>query len=101
MDYSIEAFVDKLLQEKGITGLPVEVMEQLKADLVTRAENLINVEILANMPESAIEDFEKKLDTGDEEEIRKFCQDNIPNLEEVVAVALTKLQNIYQHDGDI
>ncbi|MFA6475860.1 MAG: DUF5663 domain-containing protein [Candidatus Paceibacterota bacterium] len=101
MDYSIEAFVDKLLQEKGVTGLPAEVMEQLKADLVERAENLVNAEILASMPESALEDFEKKLDAGDEEELRKFCQANIPNMEEVVAGALIKLQNIYQHDGDI
>lgn len=98
MEYSINAFVDKLLQEKGVTGLPTEVMEQLRSDLVVRAENLINAEILANMPESLLDDFEKKLNGGNDEEIQVFCKQNIPNLDEVVANALIKLKNIYLAD---
>lgn len=95
MQFTIEAFVSKLLEEKGVTGLEPEVIEQLKQDLIERAENIVNAEILNNMPESALEDFNKILDDGSEEDIQKFCSDHIKNLDEVVAGGLIKLKNIY------
>jgi len=98
MEYTISAFVDKLLQEKGVSGLSDEVMSQLKSDLVDRAENIINAEILANMPKDAIEEFEKKLDGGSDEEIQEFCRAHISNMDEVIAGGLTKLKNIYLAD---
>ena len=63
MDYTISAFAEKLLQEKGISGLSQEVMDQLRDDLVDRAENIINAEILANMPKEALGEFEEILKT--------------------------------------
>ena len=95
MEYTIEAFVEKLLKEKGMTGLSPEVMAQLKSDLHERAENLINAEILAVMPKDALTKFEKVLDTEDAEKIEAFCKEHVENLEEVVAGALLKLQRIY------
>lgn len=95
MEYTLIAFVDKLLEEKGVSGLPTEVMDQLRNDLITRAENIINAEIFAHMPKEALEEFEKILDTEDEDTIRIFCSKHIPNMDEVVAGALMKLKNIY------
>lgn len=95
MEYTIGTFVDKLLQEKRVSGLPDEVMKQLKCDLVDRAENIINAEILVNMPEESIDEFEKILDSGSAEEIQEFCRAQIPNIDEVTARGLTKLNNIY------
>lgn len=95
MEYTIEAFVDRLLQEKGVSNLSPEVIEQLKSDLAERADDMINAEILANMPKDALEEFEKKLDEGNEDEIQVFCREHIKNLDEVVAGALVKLQKTY------
>jgi len=95
MDYTIDAFVNKLLQEKGVAGLSDEVMNQLRSDLTERAGSIINAEILTHLPKDKLEEFEKKLDDGNDEEIQKFCQEHIANLDEVVAGALIKLQAIY------
>lgn len=95
MQFTIEAFVEKLLQEKGVTGLEPEVMTQLKQDLIDRAENMINAEILANMPESALPEFEQVLDSESEEQIKEFCSKHIPNMDEVVSKALLNLKNTY------
>lgn len=98
MEYTISAFVDKLLQEKGITGLSDEVMAQMKSDLADRAENMINANILANMPKDSLEEFEKKLDEENDEETQIFCREHIPNLDQITADALVKLQKIYLAD---
>ncbi len=96
MEHTLEAFADTLLQEKKeLADLPTEVRDQLRADLVERAENMINAEILAHMPAEHLEEFEKKLDIGDETEIQTFCQAHIANLDEVVATALVRLKDIY------
>lgn len=95
MEHTIDDFVDKLLQEKGVYGLSTDVFNQLKQDLVGRAEKLIDVEILANMPKDKLDEFEKKIDSGDDAEIQRFCSDNVPNIEGVVAGALIKLKDIY------
>lgn len=98
MEYTITNFVENLMQKKGITGLSDDVMTQMKNDLAERAENMINAEILNNMPKDFLEEFEKKLDEGNAEEIHAFCQKHIPNLDEVTAGALVKLQQIYLTD---
>jgi len=95
MEYTLTAFVDTLLEQKGVSGLPPEVMNQLRSDLADRAENIINAEIFVHMPKEALEEFEMKLDTENEEEIRDFCQRHIPNMDEVIAGGLMKLKNIY------
>lgn len=98
MKYTIDNFVENLLQKKGITGLSDEVMAQMKSDLAERAEKMINAEILNNMPKDSLEEFEKKLDEGNTEEIHAFCQKHIQNLDEITAGALVKLQQIYLAD---
>lgn len=95
MEYSIDSFVDQLLIEKGVTDLPVEVMEQMRNDLKDRAEDVINAEILAHMPEDALSEFEKKLDSGTDEEIQTFCRIHIEGLDGVVAQGLIKLKKSY------
>ena len=50
MEYNINDFASNLLKEKGVTGLPDEVMIQMRNDLVGRAEDMINADILARMP---------------------------------------------------
>lgn len=95
MNLTLNTFAERLIQEKGIAGLPIEVMNQLRDDLASRAEDLINAQVLAHMPEDKLEDFEKVLNEKDDEKIQAFCNENIKNLDEVVAAAMLKLKKIY------
>ncbi len=98
MDYTIEAFVEKLLKEKGISGLDDATMRQLRDDLVVRVENITNSLVLENMPKDKMDDFEKILDSGNEKDVQEFCKLNIPNMEELVSTGLLKLRSLYLSD---
>ncbi len=95
MDVSIEQFVERLIQEKGIGDVPDAVLQQLKADLQERAEDMINAEILAHMPPEALSTFEEMLDTSTDEDVQAFCREKIPNLDAVIGQALLSLQQLY------
>lgn len=92
---TLQTFVEKLVEEKGFFGLEDEVMDQIKADLLERVEDRINAAILEHMPADKMEEFEKVLDRENEIGIQKFCNENIANLNEVVAEALMQFRSIY------
>jgi len=95
MDSTLDAFIERLIEERKVGGVPHDVLRQMKADLHERLLRLINAEILANMPEYALVDFEKTLDTGSQEKIQQFCSEKIPNLTAVVSQALVDFRNVY------
>ena len=92
---TIESFVGKLIEEKGFSGLDNEVMNQIKIDLMERVEDRINAAILENMPKDKLEEFDSLLDSADSREIQMFCQNNIANLDEIIAQTLVDFRNIY------
>jgi hypothetical protein len=92
---SLEAFVDRLLDEKGLEGLDAEVLAQVRTDLMSRLEDRVNAAILAHMPEDQLPAFLKVLDSGDSAEIQKFCVKHVPSLDEVVATELLGFRETY------
>ena len=95
MEQVLEQFVSRLVEEKGFPELEPEVLQQIKADLGERAENRIHAAILEHMPEGRLEEFEKKLDMGNAEEVQTFCRENVPDFDEVVAGALMDFRRVY------
>src|SRR3990167_3870095 len=96
MENSIDQFVDRLTLEKGLTRLEPEVLAQMKSDLKERVEDKINAVIVEKLPKELLADFEKLLsEDASEKETQKFCQENIPNLDSVLASALLDFRNIY------
>lgn len=91
----ISQFVDRLVEEKALENVNLEVMGQIKEDLTDRIEDRINAVILANMPPSLLEEFDKILDSDDEEKIQIFCQSNIPELDNIIANELMSFRNTY------
>jgi len=75
--------------------LDEEVIDQIKKDLRPRIESFVNVSILKNIPEDKLEEFEKMLDTTDPVRIQEFCSKNIPDLNQIVAVALADFRDSY------
>lgn len=93
----LQAFVDKLYSEKKYpTDLEKDVVDQIKADLLSSVEDRINAVIINNLTESKLEEFSTMID-GDisDEEVQKFCKENIPDLEERIAAELIIFQQEY------
>lgn len=92
---SLDLFVEKLVAEKKFPELDAEVLTQIKADVKVRAEQHINGAIFAALPPEKVEEFDKLLNTATEEEIQKFCSENIGDVTEVTALALINFRNSY------
>ncbi len=92
---ALNIFVEKLIEEKNFENINPETMEQIRADLLKRVEDKINVTILQHVPSEKLEDFNKLLDNPDEEKIHKFCSENISNLDEIIAETLMNFRSIY------
>lgn len=95
MTEAIDSFVDRLLLEKKFEVTDPEVLEKIREDLAERAEDRVNMAVLANMPEEKLAEFNRLLDTATLPEIQEYCQENIPDLDEVIAKELVNFRNIY------
>jgi hypothetical protein len=92
---AVTIFVDRLVEEKKFENLDLEVLDQIKADLNDRVEDRINAVILEHMPPDKLEDFNKLLDSEDAEKIQLFCQENVKNLDNVIAKGLLDFRSSY------
>lgn len=94
---NLEMFVDKLVEEKKLPeSLDKEVVDQIKADIFSQAENHINALIINNLSPEKLEEFNTLLDKDiSDEEMHKFCADNIPMLDQKIASELIVFRQAY------
>lgn len=92
---NLEKFVDELVAQKGFNEKDPEVLEQIKLDLLDRVEDRINAMIMENLPTDKLDEFEKKLDSGSDEEIKAFVTKNIPDIKDRVAFELVSFKSMY------
>jgi ATP phosphoribosyltransferase len=92
---NIKEYVTLLVAEKKFENVDEEVLEQIREDLALRLENIINAAIVANLPAEKFEEFEKLLKSGKGKQISDFCEQNVPNLQQVVTTELTNFRNSY------
>ena len=92
---NLEKFVGELVAQKGFSEKDPEILEQIKLDLLDRVEDSINAMIMSNLPPEKLDEFEKKLDTGSDEEIQSFVQKQIPDLKDRVAFELVSFKTMY------
>lgn len=93
----LKAYVDRLVEEKNLPkDLEVEVVDQIKSDLLTQVESRVNAVIISNLSTDKLEEFSNLLDKDvSDEEMQKFCSSNIPNLSELIASELIVFKNSY------
>lgn len=94
---NLELFIDKLVEDKKLPiDLGEDVINQIKSDLLSQAENRINALIISNLASEKLEEFNKLLDQDiSDEEMHKFCSDNIPLLDEKIASELIVFRQTY------
>lgn len=91
------AFVNRLVEEKKFPeDLEKEVIDQIKADLLSRVEDRVNAVIISNLSAEKLEEFNKLLDTDiSNEDMQKFCSENIPELPQLIATELIVFKQSY------
>ncbi len=70
-------------------------MSELKKDLKERVESYINVSILKQVPPAKLEELEKVLDINDVSKTQEFFQNNVEDLNQVVAIAMADFRKSY------
>jgi aspartyl/asparaginyl-tRNA synthetase len=91
----LEAFTNKLLEEKGLTSLDPEILVEAKKDIMEKAEDKIKATIFENIPENKLEEFNKLMEDNNEENLQKFIKETLPNIEELIAQTLLDFKNTY------
>lgn len=92
---NLETFASLLIEEKGFENVDPEIEEQLKADLLKRVEDRINVAIINNLPKEKMEEFNSLLDDANQDEIQDYCNKNISGLDEIIAKELMSFRLTY------
>jgi Protein of unknown function (DUF5663) len=92
---SLDEFVTRLIEEKGLNGLDAEVLEQVTQDLRSRVEDRINAKIVSALPETELPAFSKILEDGTEEQVLAFCAEHIPDMDNLVASELLAFRETY------
>lgn len=93
----LASYVDRLVvEQKYPSDLEKEVVDQIKADLLSKVEDRVNAVIISNLSEEKLEEFTKLLDSNiSDEEMQKFCSENIPNLQQLIATELIVFKQTY------
>ena len=90
-------FVARLVEEKKFPeSLEKEVIDQIKADLLSRVENRMKAVIISNLTPEKLEEFNKlSEDNISDEDMQNFCAENIPNLSQLIASELIIFKQKY------
>lgn len=92
---NIDDYVDRLIKDKGFEDKDPEIIAQIKDDLLRSIEGHINAMVISNIPEDSLAEFEKILDTNDQEKITSYIHTKIPDINEKTATVLLSFKNSY------
>ncbi len=85
---NLDEFISRLVEEKGFDTKEVEVIDQIKADLMSRVEDRINAMIISHLDVEVLPEFEAIIDGGDEAKVEAFVKNHIPDIDEKLAAEL-------------
>jgi len=91
----LEQFVDRLLAEKGIVA-DSAVMDEYRADLLTRVGERLNAEMVALLPAETVAELNDLLDTDPEPEVlREFFETHVSQYQDVLTRTLADFRTSY------
>ena len=93
---SYDAFINKLIDERGFPDLTPEVKEELKKDLVTRLDSFIAAKVIAALSDADVLVFEQMLkDNKPSAELQQFSIDHIANFTDFLTNTLLEFRGVY------
>lgn len=92
---TLEQFIERLIEEKGLVHLEPEVLAEVREDLMTRVNERLNAEMVAALPEGKVDELNVLIDKDDEGAIRDFFMTNVPNVQDVFARTLMDFRSAY------
>ncbi len=96
MNNELLNFVQEIINDKAeFAELETDIKEELMRDLLQRTETRVKSVIVTNTPEEKLEELENLLDLNDQEKLKVFYEQNIPNLPALIASELIALRNMY------
>lgn len=92
----VNSFLDKLLESKGMVGLPSSIMERARADLLARLEQWLILSFINEIPEKEANKVEAMMENESSiEEIMEYIQQVVPDWERISEEALTSFGKTY------
>lgn len=94
---TLEQFVDKLLEDKGLSELDVEVKKEMANDLLERLNNHINAGLLEALPPEKLEELGEVTanESAKEDAVQTFFAENVPDFQQTFTVILASFRKTY------
>jgi hypothetical protein len=83
-------FTKRMLQELGVQDSTLAVREELLGKLSENIHHRVMLELLAAVPGSARDEFQKYIGTGNPEGFRAFLEEYVPNLDTFIVEEANK-----------
>lgn len=95
-DKGVITYLELLLEKKGMSSLPEDVLADMLLDLYPRFENFLFLSIMQSMEADKYRKFDEFLETNpDPEQSKKFLEENVENLSFVVRKAMDEFESVY------
>ena len=93
----LNEFIEKLLEEKGISIPDEEIKKQTVADMREKLEAEIDRAVITALPEEKAKDLASKIDNPDfkSEDMAKFIQDSGVDVAKITEETLERFRKLY------
>lgn len=91
---------NQMLEELGLGSMPDDEKKALLAHVYEQLELNVGQVLASQMSDEQLDEFEKFVDSNDEDGALKWLQKNFPNYKDVVAQELEKLKEELRKNKD-
>lgn len=91
-------FIDKVLEQKGVDGVDERVVDQMREDLLSRLDRMINKAIIDSLSVEQRIKFEHLVDTNQIDKVQGYVESVGVNIQGIVARCMLQIQRDYLGD---
>ncbi len=91
----LRAFIESIIDAKNLHATP-EVREQLIEDMMQRALDMIDREVLAAVPDDKMDELNRLLDSGaSDQDVQQYIASVVPDASRIAAKTLLRFKDAY------
>ncbi|PIU07738.1 MAG: hypothetical protein COT31_03805 [Candidatus Moranbacteria bacterium CG08_land_8_20_14_0_20_34_16] len=92
----ILGYLKLLLEKKGMVNLPPEILSEMLLDLHSRFDNYLFASVMQGLNEEGYKKIDEFIESDPKtEELMKFLQDNVPEIDQLIENARGEFEKIY------